>query len=254
MSTGTTGAPAGGLVVEKIPKVTIVPIPTKFVFLYPTIILAGIMSILTYSVPEHRNTWGQVFVFFALMNFIVVTFEFPRGTVLAVVLGVVAALLAGYVLNQHFRIIKGLADLFSSLDVSASSQFYLCILLAGIVLGIAIWVQTRFDYWDLTPNEFIHHKGVLGDVERFSTNGMKFNKEITDIFEYLILRSATLVVTLPTQPRPIVLENVLFIHYIMSRADQILQGGRAVRDEKELVPGTGQHHGQGGSTVVQQET
>ena len=34
-----------------------------------------------------------------------------------------------------------------------------------------------------TPNELVHHHGLLSDVERFSTAGLTLNKEIADVFE-----------------------------------------------------------------------
>jgi hypothetical protein len=212
-------------------KVKIVPIPTKFVTLYPTILLAGIISLILamFRSEESHLFWGQFFLFFAFVNFVVGTFEFPRATVLTVILGGAAILLGLYLLNQHFGIFPWLTSFFKSLNLQASAQFYLFIFLGGIIIFFGIWIQTRFDYWELTPNELIHHHGLLGDVERFSTAAMKFNKEITDIFEYMILRSATLLITLPTQPRPIQLENVLFVGYVMKRADEILQGGHTER-------------------------
>jgi hypothetical protein len=188
------------------------------------------MSLLTWWFPGEAVVWGQVFLFFALVNFIVGTFEFPRATVVTVILGVALTILAIYVFNQWFGVLPWLKNFFATLNTSATPTFYFFIFLCGVGILLGIWVQTRFDYWELTPNELIHHHGLLGDVERFSTAAMKFNKEISDIFEYMILRSATLLITLPTQPRPIHLENVLFVGYVMRRADEILEGGKVQRE------------------------
>ena len=214
-------------------RVVVTPMGTKFVFLYPSVLLALIMSILTglSHTEATQNLWGQVFLFVVFVNFIVASFEFPRSTVLNVVFGVVAFVLGLYFLNQWLDFMPELARWFRELNVRATWQFYLCLFVGGsALLGVALFM-TRFDYWELTPNQLIHHHGLLGDIEQFSTAGMKFNKEITDIFEYLILRSATLVINVPTQNRPIVLENVLFINFVIQKAEAILSG-KLVREEK----------------------
>ena len=226
--------PGKAVLVTEPLRIKIVPVPTKTIFYYPTFILAALMAILTSAFPNHVNTFGQIFLFIAFLNAIIVTFEFPRAAIITVIMTVAAVLLGLYLLNQHFEFFPNLAKFFRDLDVHATWQFYTAVAIGGAVLVAGIFFMTRFDYWELTPNEFIHHHGLLGDVERYATNAMRFNKEITDIFEYIILRSATLHVTLPSQPKPITLENVLFIDHLMAQADQILEGGKVVREE--IVP------------------
>ena len=97
----------------------------------------------------------------------------------------------------------------SNLDLVASWQFYLAIFIMYVVLLIGMYGVTRFDYWELSPNEIIHHHGVLGDVERFSTAGLKLNKEIHDIFEYLLAGAGRIILVIPGQLRPVILDNVL---------------------------------------------
>lgn len=230
-------------------KVKIVPIPTKTIFYYPTFLLAGLMAILSAVFPAHVNTFGQIFLFVGFINAIVVTFEFPRATIITVIMSVAAVILGLYLLNQSWEIFPGIARFFKSLDVHATPQFYSIVCVGGILLIAGILFMTRFDYWELTPNELIHHHGLLGDVERFATNAMRFNKEITDIFEYMILRSGTLHITLPSQPKPITLDNVLFIGHVMNSADQIIEGGKVVREE--IIPH--QHGAAGNAAAITQD-
>jgi len=242
----SNAGPGTAVLVQEPLRVKIVPIPTKIIFFYPTFLLAALMAILTSAFPDHRNTFGQIYLFVAFINLVVVTFEFPRATIITVIMTVAAILLGLYLLNQRLEFFPGLAKFFRELDVFASWQFYGLVAIGGVIIITGIMIMTRFDYWELTPNEFIHHHGLLGDVERFATNAMRFNKEITDIFEYVILRSATLHVTLPSQPKPITLENVLFINHIMFVADQILEGGKVVREE--ILPHD--HHASGGTAAA----
>ena len=227
----SNAGPGSTVIVTEPLRVKIVPVPTKTIFYYPTFILAGLMAILTATFDQSANTFGQIFLFIAFLNAIVVTFEFPRAAIITVIMTVAAVVLGLYLLNQSMNFFPSIAQFFRDLHVAASWQFYAIVCIGGFVLVAGVLFMTRFDYWELTPNEFIHHHGLLGDVERYATNAMRFNKEITDIFEYFILRSATLHVTLPSQPKPITLDNVMFIGHVMKIADQILEGGKVVRDE-----------------------
>jgi prepilin signal peptidase PulO-like enzyme (type II secretory pathway) len=235
----SNAGPGTSVLVTEPLKVKIVPIPTKTIFYYPTFLLAALMAILSAVFPESRNTFGQIFLFVAFINAVVVTFEFPRATIITVIMTIAAVILGLYVINLSTNFFPGLADFFRSLNVHATPQFYTIIAIGGLVLVAGILFMTRFDYWELTPNELIHHHGLLGDVERFATNAMRFNKEIVDIFEYMILRSATLHISLPARPQPITLDNVMFIGHVMRVAEQILEGGKVVREE--IIP---HDHGQ----------
>jgi hypothetical protein len=79
-------------------------------------------------------------------------------------------------------------------------------------LYIIVWVMVRFDYWEVRPNELLHHHGFLSDLERFSAPNLRISKEINDVFEYLLLRSGRLILHPTSEPRAFVLENVLNIN------------------------------------------
>src|SRR5262245_12017417 len=96
-------------------KVKIVPIPTKTIFYYPTFILAGLMAILTWAFPLHVNTFGQIFLFLAFLNAIVVTFEFPRAAIITVLMTVAAVILGLYLLNQSLGFFPSIAQFFRDL-------------------------------------------------------------------------------------------------------------------------------------------
>ena len=70
----------------------------------------------------------------------------------------------------------------------------------------------QFDYWEVTPNELLHHHGFLSNLERYSSPNLKINKEINDVFEYMLLRSGRLILHPSNEPRAIVLENVMGIN------------------------------------------
>jgi hypothetical protein len=69
----------------------------------------------------------------------------------------------------------------------------------------------QFDYWEVRPNELLHHHGMLSDLKRYSAPDLRVDKEINDVFEYLLLRSGRLILHPSGEKRAIILENVLFI-------------------------------------------
>ena len=80
----------------------------------------------------------------------------------------------------------------------------------GAWIGVLISVQ--FDYWEVRPNELLHHHGILSDLERFSAPNLRIDKEINDVFEYLLLRSGRLILQPSNERRAIILDNVPFIN------------------------------------------
>ncbi len=68
------------------------------------------------------------------------------------------------------------------------------------------------DYWEVMPNEILHHHGPLSDLERFPTMNLKFDKEIPDVLEYALLGAGRLVLHVPNVEKSLVLDNVLFIN------------------------------------------
>ncbi|MFN0197915.1 MAG: hypothetical protein ACKVT0_14310, partial [Planctomycetaceae bacterium] len=146
-------------------------------------------------------------------------FDFPRTTSLTLFFFIVALIVGAALL---FRIYPDLLPIVSSwlalIRPWANAQFYFAIVGFLVVLYLAVWANIRFDYWEVRPNELLHHHGILSDLERFSAPSLKIDKEITDVFEYMLLRSGRLILHPSNEPRAFVLENVLFIN---SKEEQI---------------------------------
>jgi len=81
-----------------------------------------------------------------------------------------------------------------------------------LALVFAIIYVTRWlDYWEVLPNEILHHHGPLSDLERYPTMNLKFDKEIPDVLEWILLGAGRLVLHVPNVSKALVLDNVLFI-------------------------------------------
>ena len=159
-----------------------------------------------------QNILGMVFLVVFGLNLLTMAIDFPRFTVIALVL--LFAALGFFVLwlNVYFDLIPPLVRALEQVYAVANAEFYF--LLATVILfnfGI-IWITRYLDYWEFLPNEILHNHGPFSDLERFPTTNLKFDKEIPDILEYALLRSGRLVLHIPGQPRAIVLDNVLWIN------------------------------------------
>jgi hypothetical protein len=169
-----------------------------------------------------QNIAGMIFLTVFLLNLVVMSIDFPRFTIIAVVLGAIAVIFLALYLNVYFNILPPLVSLMENVFAVANAQFY--ILIATIVLFILalIWVTRYLDYWVILPNEILHNHGPFSDLERFPTMNLKFDKEIPDILEYALLGAGRLVLHVYGHPTAFVLDNVLWIDRKESELKQIM--------------------------------
>lgn len=215
---------------EALPKRLVIRPWPKMILLWPTGTVAFFMALANYFYPAGQYIWGGVFLIVMAVNLFVLTFDFPRATSLTVAMSILAVILLLLLINHSFSIIDPLKSFFINRAIYASTEFYWSMFLVFGFLFIGMFIVTRFEYWELTPNEIVHHHGFLGDTERYSTAGIKLNREIVDVFEYVLAGAGRLVLLIPAAPRPVVLENVLNINRITALSDRILDA-RMVRIE-----------------------
>ena len=89
-------------------------------------------------------------------------------------------------------------------------------------LLLLVFVNTRFNYYEVNAREILHHHGYLGDIQRWSTEGLEMNKEIYDVVEYLLLRSGRLIFQPATSKKAIVLDNVAGVNRIEKEVNDLL--------------------------------
>jgi hypothetical protein len=166
-----------------------------------------------YAGSHFGHVVGRLFLLVLAINLVVISFDFPRTTSLTLFFFVVAV---GVILWMVFRLnpnmLPGVTGFINSIQPFGNPTFYFMFALIMICLYIGVAISARFDYWEVRPNELLHHHGVLSDLERFSAPNLRINKEINDVFEYLLLRSGRLIVHASSERKAIVLENVFFIN------------------------------------------
>jgi len=189
----------------------------KIVYLYPTWIaslIAGIYLLVqkNQNIPATSNV-ALIFLGILALNMVVLSFDFPRTTSLTlfffcVSVGVIAW--AVFEFNPDF--LPAVTNVLKALQPFCNSAFYFCFFTMMALIYIGVLISVQFDYWEVRPNELLHHHGVLSDLERYSAPHLRIEKEITDVFEYFLLRGGRLILHPTQERRAIVLENVFFIN------------------------------------------
>jgi hypothetical protein len=191
----------------------------KIIFLYP-VFLVSILAAIYMSFmhqPLQPTEEGAVVVsllFLAVLavNFVIFAFDFPRTTSLTLFFFVVAVVTGGILLfTLKPELLPRITAMLSAFRPLANATFYWGF--AGILamIYIGMFVVVRFDYWEVRPNELLHHHGFLSNLERLSAPNLRIDKEINDVFEYLLLRSGRLILQASNERRAIVLDNVPFV-------------------------------------------
>jgi hypothetical protein len=215
---------------EETPRsVLLVPYP-KIIFLYPTFFMAVIAAVWMHFLtdpfaPDHHTAAGIGTLFLGIftVNLVILAFDFPRTTSLTLFF-FVAAVAMGLILLFTFwpGLWPDLAAFIHRFHPVANATFYWTIatVLGGMFAVVSVMV--RFDYWEVRGNELLHHHGFLSNLERLSAPNLRMEKEINDIFEYILLRSGRLVIYIGNDRQPIVLDNVPFIDKKEAAVNKVL--------------------------------
>jgi hypothetical protein len=161
-----------------------------------------------------QNLFGVLFLGIFAFNLLVMAIDFPRFSIFAILLSVLLATFILLWIGAYFdydlmlptRVVLG------KIYTVANSGFYFMIALILGVNYLIIYLTRWLDYWEILPNEILHHHGPLSDLERLPTLNLKFDKEIPDVFEFLFLGAGKLVLHVSDERKSIVLDNVLFIN------------------------------------------
>ncbi len=190
----------------------------KIVFLYPTLIaalIAGTYMLVAGNDPTREDTRvvGLLFLMTLGINLVVLAFDFPRTTSLTVFFALAAigiGLWFMFYIKPEWLPVVG--HILRALRPFANASFYFAFAMFLVLIYLAVFLSVQFDYWEVRPNELLHHYGFLSDLERFSAPNLRIDKEINDVFEYWLLGSGRLILHPSNERRAIVLENVFSIH------------------------------------------
>jgi hypothetical protein len=171
----------------------------------------------TAAFDRRENILGLLFLFVLFLNLMILAFDFPRFAIFAFFLAGTTVLF--FFLWLGFGILTPLKKIVEGVYVVANAEFYM--LFSLVLFGIYgfIFVTRWLDYWEIMPNEILHHHGPLSDLERYPTMNLKFDKEIPDVFEHMMFGAGRLVLHVSSESKPLVLDTVLNV----SRKEEALK-------------------------------
>jgi hypothetical protein len=175
-----------------------------------------------------QNLLAMLFLAMFAFNLLVMALDFPRFTLVAWILGILFTLFFVLWIGSYFELdlLRPIHAIFASIYATANKGFYFMVFVTLLAVFLVIYITRWLDYWEVLPNEILHHHGPLSDLERYPTMNLKFDKEIPDVLEFALLGSGRLVLHVPNVAKALVLDNVIFINNkeqalkkVMSRLD-----------------------------------
>jgi len=236
-ATPTPAAPPARAPVPDRPAESVIIRPwPKVVFLYPTFVAATVFFLLSWLSLVGETVLGNTFMLVLLMNLLVFSFDFSRIKSITIVIAIIAIVLGVLWIDTKADITGWLGHVFGAIDIHCNTAFY-GFLSAGMgFLLLLVFVNTRFNYYEVNAREILHHHGYLGDIQRWSTEGLEMNKEIYDVVEYMLMRSGRLIFQPATSKKAIVLDNVAGVNRIEKDVNDLLSVV-AVRLNQQPGPG-----------------
>lgn len=200
----------------------------KVVFLYPTFIAALIAGLWTWAGMGDAELQGitlgpgRLFWLVFSVNMLTLAFDFGRGQFVLLMTTFILAVLVVILLDREWQFAKPVAAVLGHIQLKAHPHMYYLFAVTLGVIFVVVFIYTRFEYWELTHNELLHHHGLFGNVERYPSPNLRMTKEITDVFEFVLAGSGRLVLQPQGTTRAIVLDNVLFVNRIEKRIQHML--------------------------------
>lgn len=206
-------------------RVIIRPWP-KVVFFYPVFLCATIfwlVSMFSEEGSEHGLAGlGATFMIVFTVNLLVFAFDFSRIKSITILILGVAIVLALLLANENWPVIGTIGAWFDHVDIRMTTQFYGFFSALFAIVFLIVLINTRFNYYEINHREVLHHHGYLGDVKRTPTEGLRVNKEIYDLLEFVLLRSGRMIFYPGGSQDAIVIDNVINVNAAEERIQDIL--------------------------------
>lgn len=197
-------------------RVILRPYP-KVIFFWMTWLTSLIAGIITTSGsdPKHLGTvWMCIFAF----NLVVIAYDFTE------IISIMFLSLIGLLIfaGLYFDFLSFIGAFFAKLQLDMNESFYWTMFGLFTIIYFFVFLKTRFDYWEFRYNEVIHRRGVFADIKRYSTEDLRWFKEVPDVLERIICGSGRMILTTPRETHPIVIQHVVGINRIDEQVADIL--------------------------------
>ena len=180
----------------------------------PSVVKSDVTGLITpdpIAFKRRENIFGLLFLTVLFLNLLILAIDFPRFAIFGIVLGGTTLTFFLLYIGVYVDVLRPLVNILQGVYVVANAEFYFLISLALLSIYAVVFITRWLDYWEIMPNEILHHHGPLSDLERYPTLNLKFDKEIPDVFEHLMFGAGRLVLHVSDERKAIVLDTVLHV-------------------------------------------
>ena len=137
-------------------------------------ILPMILLRLSYWSPDKLTVLGNTFMAIFLLNLLVFSFDFSRIKSITIFIGVIATVLLVLWLDSKWEITNFLGRVFGGIDIQMNPSFYGFLSTGMGFLLLLVFINTRFNYYDVNPRE-IYDEGHLPSAIWMSSIELQLN-------------------------------------------------------------------------------
>ncbi|MBK9973791.1 MAG: hypothetical protein IPP14_03355 [Planctomycetes bacterium] len=212
-------------------RIVIHPFP-KIVLMWPVMLLSLVFFFLGGGVTDEalvsKSALGVAWVTVFFFNMLVQTFDFGRNNFVATVASLALVFVGLWVwdLQTETEIYGSIFRFFQTYQLDLHPNFYAMMATMFAVLFVLAFATTRFNYWVLSPNQLTHKHGILGDERQYATINMAVEKEIPDVFEFLLFGSGRLIFKpgVGTEAnKALVVDNVFRVNHVEANVREFMR-------------------------------
>ncbi len=198
---------------------------SRGIFFYPLAIFSFIAALVEHigesndpSQPWiYSNTLAMIWIVMFFTSVFVVSFDLSVGKFISLVFLVV---LVGLVIIFITLNTPPVSEQFV-FNIQIRTQFYwMTAAILGVIL-LLTFIVSQFHYVKIERNEILI-KGILGDVRRFPTGNVNYEKNIPDMFKYILLGSGRIIIHVPGVSESVVINTVANVNKKARQMDAIL--------------------------------
>lgn len=212
-------------------RIVIHPFP-KIVLMWPVMVMSLVFFFLGGGVSEeafvNKSALGVAWVVVFFFNMLVQTFDFGRNNFIATVASLALVFVGLWVwdLQTEAEIYGSIFKFFDTYELDMHPNFYAMMSAMFAILFVMAFATTRFNYWVLSPNQLTHKHGILGDERHYATINMAVEKEIPDVFEFLLFGSGRLIFKPGVGAdahKSLVVDNVFRVNHVEKKVREFMR-------------------------------
>jgi hypothetical protein len=193
---------------------------SKVIFFYPLLIYSFVAWLIQFFFPSPIAWLGNIWIIVFFANLFTIAFDFSTVKFFILLLAIVViALLVFFLVIPNIDFGAGLNIDF---NLGLTATFYLTItIIFALILGLEV-LGAYFNYYKVEQNEIYHKTGLFSDAERYPVKSLRMRKQITDVFEFFILRAGSITLLPGRADEVIHLPTVININKKEKQLDYLL--------------------------------